>query len=178
MATQILEDDHAKLAELLKRLQQELGEENSASALPLLDRFWALLAIHIRAEHLWLFPAILNANRQSFGHHGVPAYERVGLLIGQLRSDHNFFMDELGRAAKTCRQIIAKSTTEQGPAEKLQSILSVVNAVALRLELHNSLEEEQVYRWPNLILSPREQDDLSTGMKRELENLPARFRTE
>jgi iron-sulfur cluster repair protein YtfE (RIC family) len=174
MSTEILKHDHNKLARLLETLKSSL-QNCGLEEFQVLDLFWAQLAVHIRAEHLCLFPAILSADRKLFGIAGVPSFEKAELAIAQLRSDHNFFMDQLGEAVKTFREILAQSSIAGESVKKLDSIRARINVVASRLESHNLLEEEQVYVWPQLILSPNELDDLNASMKKELENLPVRF---
>lgn len=51
---------------------------------------------------------------------------------------------------------------------------TVLEVVGL-LEEHNRLEEEEVYRWPGLLLSAAEREELDAQMRREIENLPPRF---
>ena len=177
MTFKFLQSDHQKLAELLYRLQ--LGFERDGDCALIfqqLDRFWALLAMHIRAEHLWLFPAILNADHQAFGQQGMASYEKAESVIARLRLDHNFFMDELAEAVKTFREILAEPLASQKLSTKVLSIKDRVNAVASRLELHNAVEEGEVYEWPTLILTSVQLDDLNEAIKRELNNLPARLR--
>ena len=53
---------------------------------------WARLAVHIRTEHLHLFPAIARR---------VNAAERA---IDRLRADHDFFMRELAQAIAILRE--------------------------------------------------------------------------
>jgi hemerythrin superfamily protein len=178
MTAKILKDDHAKLAELLQSLQSEFHGDDRAQAFHSLDLFWALLAMHIRAEHLWLFPEILKADRHLFGRGAVPSYTQAEKMIEQLKSDHNFFMDELAEAVKAFRHLLAESLGESQVSAQVESIQTRVKLVALRLESHNLLEENQVYQWTGLILTPEQQDQLNRAMKRELANLPARFRTE
>ena len=63
----ILEHDHASLDQLLTKLDQELAEPSEDRAFELLDLFWARLAVHIQAEHLHLFPALVNASSKFSG---------------------------------------------------------------------------------------------------------------
>ncbi len=84
-------------------------------------------------------------------------------------------MDELSRAVKTCREILANAESPQHVAEQLDTIRERVRAVSLRLESHNALEEDQVYKWPGLILSASDLQGLRAALRRELENLPRRF---
>jgi hypothetical protein len=176
MVVRILEHDHSLLSELLIHLQSRLQQQEAARAFELLDLFWARLAVHIRAENLCLFPAILNAPRELFGTNGgVPSFEEVRAAVEGLRSDHNFFMDELSKAVKTFREIMAKDETSLHVAEQLAPIRERVDAVSLRLESHNALEEDQVYKWPGLILTASDLQNLKAALRRELANLPQRF---
>lgn len=88
-------DDHAALDRVLKQLQTALRSSDLEIAHATLDLFWARLAVHIRAEHLHLFPTVLN---------------RLGneaqTVIAQLREDHDFFMHELARAVKAMRTLL------------------------------------------------------------------------
>ena len=173
MSTDILKHDHNELARLLETLHA--GVQGSEQEFQVLDHFWARLAMHIRAEHLCLFPAILGAERSRFGVNGAPSFEETEQVITQLKSDHNFFMGQLAEAVKTFRDILVELPERRDLSVKLDSISQRINAVASRLEHHNALEEEQVYFWPRFILDPGDLDDLRTSMKRELENVPTRF---
>jgi len=175
MANELLEHDHELLAQLLHELESGLREHNARQSFELLDLFWARLAMHIRAEHLWLFPAILNAPRNSFSKGGVPSFEEVALVIEGLRSDHNFFMDELAKAVKTFRLILAANGGSQDVGNQLDSIRMRVDAVSRRLQSHNELEEQYVYEWPGLLLDSVDLEVLVANLKRELDNLPQRF---
>jgi hypothetical protein len=55
-ASRRLADDHAALDEVLRQLQEPLDTADVAASHAQLDLFWARLAVHIRAEHLHLFP--------------------------------------------------------------------------------------------------------------------------
>jgi iron-sulfur cluster repair protein YtfE (RIC family) len=174
MSAEILKHDHNKLAKLFEKLKASL-QNCGVEEFQVLDLFWAQLAVHIRAEQLCLFPAILSADRKLFGVEGVPSFEDAELAIAQLKSDHNFFMDQLAEAVKTFRGILAQSLPACESAKRLDSISERINLVASQLESHNLMEELQVYVWPQLILNPKELDGLNAALKRELENLPARF---
>ncbi|HEX6045334.1 MAG TPA: hemerythrin domain-containing protein, partial [Pyrinomonadaceae bacterium] len=56
-----LADDHEDLHQLLEQLKKALHETDAGVPRGALDLFWARLAVHIRAEHLRLFPAVLSA---------------------------------------------------------------------------------------------------------------------
>jgi hypothetical protein len=176
MISKILEHDHEQLAELLHPLMSDLLKHDAGKTFELLDFFWARLAVHIRAENLCLFPAILSAPRELFSKDvGVPSFDETKTILEQLKTDHNFFMDELAKGVKTLRELLAKEKTVQHVDAELTGVQERVNAVSLRLESHNALEEDQVYKWPSLILNAASQQDLEVALKRELENLPPRF---
>lgn len=172
----ILERDHESLSELLTDLKSRLQQEDVSGTFELLDLVWARLAVHIRAENLCLFPAILSASPELFSAgDGVPSIEEAEATIESLRSDHNFFMDELARAVKTFRKILADAQSSQHFTEQLETIRQQLDAVCLRLEQHNKLEEDRVYKWPGLILGTSELEDLTVALRRELDNMPGRF---
>lgn len=176
MVSGILEHDHEQLSELLHGLKSNLHQHEAGHGFELLDRFWARLAVHIRAENLCLFPAILNAPSKSFSNRGgVPSFEEAKITIARLRSDHNFFMDELAKSVKMFRETIASPENTGHVLTQLATIRERVDAVSLRLESHNALEEEQVYKWPGLILGASDLQNLEAALRRELENLPGRF---
>ena len=174
MVPSALEEDHNQLADLLSDLKSRLNGGNAPEAFAALDIFWARLAIHIRAEHLCLFPAILNAASEKFNLRDVPSFEETSAAIETLRADHNSFMDELSRAVKSFRELLADERRLDKGA-RLDEIKRRVETVALRLESHNVLEEEQIYNLPDLILSTSEREQLSVAIERELNNLPERF---
>ena len=178
MSSEILEHDHKQLAEVLRELTAGLKRGNEDQTFQLLDLFWARLAVHIRAENLCLFPAILEAPREIFLKGGdLPTFEETKTILERLKADHNFFMDELAKAVKTFREILAKDKSRQqvDVDAEFAGIRDRVEAVSLRLESHNVLEEDQVYKWPGLILSESELQDLQAAIRHELENLPGRF---
>src|SRR5206468_616874 len=110
------------------------------------------LAVHIRAEHLCLFPALLEAARQlSSSEKGVPRFDEVQTTVNQLRRDHDFFMAELAHGVNIMRGMMS-SLTSDAIRECLRDVRQTVRAVKARLEEHNKLEEEQVYRWPAVLL--------------------------
>jgi len=176
MVSEILEHDHEQLSELLHGLKSNLHQHDAGQGFELLDHFWARLAVHIRAENLCLFPAILNAPGKLFSNRGgVPSFEQAKTMIARLRSDHNFFMDELAKSVKMFRETIANAENPEHVLVQLATIRERVDAVSLRLESHNALEEDKVYKWPGLILSASDLQNLEAALRCELENLPGRF---
>ena len=168
----LLQHDHELLNQLLTKLEKELSQSNVAAAFELLDRFWAGLALHIRAEKLQLFPALTSrAATQSASSFGPSADEVVDVLT-RLRTDHNFFMVELASAIKTMSGLMSGDLTTE---ESVASVQNRLVTLRQRIEAHNRLEEEQAYEWPAVVLSHSEQAALCERLKRELENLPPRF---
>src|SRR6185369_7648724 len=157
-ARQRLSNDHRGVNEVLKQLLTALQNQDVGTSYTKLDLFWARLAVHIRAEHLHLFPAVTGR---------LPKAQSV---VEKLRADHDFFMTELARAVNTLR--------EHPTSLELNSVLDVVLEVEKRLANHNEIEENQIYRWASTILTEPEQIDLAARINAELENRPSRFSLE
>lgn len=169
----LLQHDHESLGQLLAKLEQELAGSNIVAAFELLDRFWAGLALHIRAENVELFPALTDNLAASLTGSGVrPRSDEIEDVLSRLRTDHNFFMTELATAIKTMRAVVAGESPEEKSIASVQNRLAVIRQ---RLEEHNRIEEEQAYKWPELVLSDSGQMALLERLKRERDNLPPRF---
>jgi hypothetical protein len=169
----LLEDDHESLGRLLGELDLELAKSEPARALELLDLFWARLAVHIRAEHLHLFPALADVPvLVSTGGDGLPSASEVNDVLARLRSDHDFFMKELAQMMKIMRRLAANHTSDRAEHEDLRQRLS---AIATRLEAHNQVEETQAYQWPTLFLDDEELAKLHARVAYEVANLPPRL---
>lgn len=69
----LLAHDHSELDSTLAGLVSALFEGDAARSLERLDLFWARLAMHIRAENLYLFPALLRAAELIENRHRVRA---------------------------------------------------------------------------------------------------------
>ena len=167
-----LEHDHASLDQLLTELDQALAAPYQDRAFELLDLFWARLAVHIRAEHLHLFPALVKASSQFSGDSSLPSFVEVEETIAHLRSDHDFFMKELADMMKNMRDIRENKSSFQEVSGRLRERLTVIWT---RLKSHNKLEEEHVYVWPRRALDRKTIAALGSRVQHELENLPPRF---
>jgi hypothetical protein len=170
----LLAHDHSELDVALAGLLSALADGDAARALEVLDLFWARLAMHIPAENLHLFPALLRsaeANRRSTPIAAVPEPKEIQNVIAQLRGDHDFFMSELTEGVKQLRALCGR-----GSAEGLRQVREIIDGVSRRLEVHNALEESRVYGWAGLLLDATQQKDLNENIRRELENLPPRLR--
>src|ERR687883_1445422 len=94
----------------------------------------ARLAVHIRAEHLCLFPAVLDAARRSQTNAGgATRLAEAEAVISRLKRDHDFFMREMAGAVKTMREL--RSAQDSAAAEELlRGVRQTISAVKARLE--------------------------------------------
>ena len=162
---QRLSKDHLAVGEVLAQLVAALKNKDVKASYVKLDLLWARLAVHIRAEHLHLFPAVTNRSREAES------------VVESLREDHDFFMRELARAVATLRELPTPLESPEDEA-RLNSVLDVVLAVEKRLANHNDIEENQIYSLAGNILTEPEQVDLTTRINAELEHCPPRFSVE
>ena len=150
-----LSDDHKAVGEVLAQLWRALNNKDIQTSYARLDLLWARLAVHIRAEHLHLFPVILAKTTDA------------QTLIEPLRADHDFFMRELARALGILRD-----------EPNLETVTAIVREVENRLATHNEIEEHQIYPQSSRLLTEPEQLDLLARINAELENRPPRFSAE
>jgi hemerythrin-like domain-containing protein len=173
----LLEHDHSELDELLADSFRNLAAADVPRSFEKLDLFWARLAIHIRAEHLHLFPTLLHSLRSHDQSKKAgsrrPSLETVEKTIARLREDHDFFMTELGVAVKQLRDI--RPETHRDKPALIEKVRKKIAAVSERLKTHNELEESNVYPLAETLLTPAECVILNEKMRKELENVPQRF---
>lgn len=168
-----LSDDHHTVSEVLEQLLTALENKDVQTSYSRLDLFWARLAVHIRAEHLHLFPAVTDRLTKSL--HGVVSdLNEAQRVVESLRADHDFFMHELARAIGVLRQLPQTIVTTSDEA-KLAAVAGTVRKIEERLATHNEIEENQIYRWSSTILNESEQLELLARINAELENGPPRF---
>jgi hypothetical protein len=177
MTEDFMEQDHAALGEVFRQLDLTLGEGDTVRSFELLDIVWARLAVHIRAEHLHLFPAVLNALAEEAGADdpAKPSLTEARACLERLREDHNFFMSVLADAIKSLRELSRLALNGDDSTEQMETLRRKTTEVAARLKEHNRLEELKVYRWPATLLGSEAQVRLTGSLRRELENLPPRF---
>jgi len=169
--SQQLAHDHAELNGLLKEVQQALNGADLEVSQARLDLFWARLAVHIRAEHLHLFPSVLDGLSDTAVE---PTLNEARAAVERLRSDHNFFMRELARAIETMRTL--SSVRDNGTVnEGLQIVRDTIRKLEQRLVTHNQSEESQIYRWAGTVLNERSRAELAAQISDELMNRPPRF---
>ena len=170
-----LAHDHRELDKLLDELQSLLQSGTAKEIHRCLDFFWARLAVHIRAEHLGLFPAVIRAfeSRPENGAE-TPCLTEAQSLIAELRQDHDFFMHQLSRGIASVRTSLSAGESDLRN-NQLANLKRRIAAVTDRLASHNKLEEEGIYLWVGALLSQREQSDLRALVREELANLPPRF---
>jgi hemerythrin superfamily protein len=171
-AASLLADDHSEIDILIGDLLAALEEEERSKAFLRLDMLWARLAVHIRAEHLCLFPSILAAN--FINTCSGPTNEEAQSVIDQLRLDHEFFMRKLGTTVN-CMRNQQDSSDNELVSKQFREVRHSVVEIQTRLANHNELEENHVYKWANLVLDETERSALTARMRRQLENTPPRF---
>lgn len=173
---QELEADHREIDLILKRLDAAFEAGIVSEAFDSLDLFWARLAMHIRAEHLHLFPAVLKifTEGEKNKNANIPTtFEHAEKTLILLRAEHNFFMDELAAAIKEMRRIVF--LRDPSPAFGLPLVRERIERVINTLESHNEIEETEVYRWAEDSLCPVEKAAMTEKIIKELNNLPQRF---
>ena len=171
-----LADDHSEIDALLEEFFDALECADVELIYKSLDFFWARLAMHIRAEHLHLFPAITNAieTQTPENKSSVPSLTEALNAINDLQSDHNFFMRELLSAIKKLREL-RENKTNADFSKEISDVGEKIVSVKHRLEKHNETEETKVYMWADALLDQAERAALSGRMQREITNLPPRF---
>ena len=172
MPSDVLTNDHSEIDTLIGDLLAALDEGDKLKVFARLDLLWARLAVHIRAEHLCLFPSILGANFSdpSTG----PTQQEAERAIDQLRLDHEFFMRELATSVTSMRKQ-QQASDDEAASEQLREVRRSVIEIHTRLAKHNELEENQVYQWVNVLLNEAELSALAARITHELENIPPRF---
>jgi hemerythrin superfamily protein len=158
----ILTADHESLDELLNAAFDALLKQDKDRIFACIDMFWARLAMHIRAEHLHLFPAIKNAVKKP---NTMISAKKASAMIEMLHKDHDLFMRELIEIIKQLRE----------NAYEYESISLMLTGIGKRLVSHNMIEEKEVYGWAESLLTEKEYRSLQSKMLKEIINLPPRF---
>jgi hypothetical protein len=162
-------DDHAAIDRVLKELQAALWSSDLETAHAKLDLFWARLAVHVRAEHLHVFPTVLS----SLDRASAPSPDEAQSVVAELRQDHDFFMHQLALAVEIMRELL--TLPRQFVAEGVNNVKKILLEVEERLVRHNELEETQIYRWATILLNSEEQAKLANQITTELLKHPPRF---
>jgi hypothetical protein len=165
MMADILVLDHAEVDALFGDLSAAFARGGAREVFEKLDYLWARLAVHIRAEHLHLFPDLLAAAEgRGVGTGDTPTREQVCAAVERLREDHDFFMRELAAAVNASRELASRAGSPD--REQLLKIRGRVRAVAERLVEHNRVEKEQVYGWSEALLHGERGDTLGPRLAR------------
>ena len=175
-ARELLSDDHHAVGEVLQQLLMALDNKDVQTSFSKLDLLWARLAVHIRAEHLHLFPAVINHFTKQSDRIGPDASEAQA-VVDELRTDHDFFMHELARAIGILRELPHKIKSAKHEL-KLAAVKDIVREIEERLATHNDVEENQIYLWSSSLLTESERLDLVARINAELEKRPPRFSAE
>jgi hemerythrin superfamily protein len=149
-----LSNDHSEIDRLFSEAFDTL--ERGEDPFNTVDRIWARLAVHIRAEHLHLFPMINTAAER---HGKLQTIE----TLSKLRADHNFFMNHFGLLIKDLR------------AGSSESAKDVLEEISRRLKTHNEIEESQIYPLVDEWMSVADAEALQAKISSELDNAPPRF---
>ena len=171
-ASQQLADDHHELNEVMTQLETALQVGDVEILHAKLDLFWARLAVHIRAEHLHLFPGVLTVLKKN--ETTVPDAVNATSIIEHLRQDHDFFMHELARAVALLRKV-RKEADPNSVRAALERVGRVIKGIEQRLANHNDTEESQIYRWLPGLLNATELAELESQISVELCKRPPRF---
>jgi len=163
----VLTDDHESLNKLLLELMVFVRRSDFRWSFELLDLFCTQLAVHIRAENVCLFPAILNAPNNRFTDAG---FELTALkaAIERLKLEHNILTEELMKAARLMRQLMNDNENGELTDETVKSLA----AVAILLAEHQELEEREVCQAAKLVLDPAEFALLEEAVARETHKRP------
>jgi len=147
-----LAKDHAEIDALCREARTALGHGLQAEAHRALDRIWMRLAVHIRAEHKALFPAVAGTRPD------------LAEALQSLREDHDFFMATLAALVTALKGTELDWTAARSGFEALQR----------RLADHNALEEERIYPVADE-LPEVQRRRLAGDISRELATLPTRY---
>jgi hemerythrin superfamily protein len=172
--SKLLADDHVALDRLLKQLQTALSHSDVNACYASLDLFWAKLAVHIRAEHIHLFPGILKGTIQIVAEQVPAMLNETRATIERLRADHDFFIHQLAKAVENMRRLL--NVSEQSIiVEGLIIVRDTISEIERKLADHNRIEESQIYQLAGIVLSTQEQAELAKRISSELEKRPPRF---
>ncbi|HJV37372.1 MAG TPA: hemerythrin domain-containing protein [Geothrix sp.] len=144
--------DHAEIDALFGEARMAMDRSLQPEAHRALDRIWMRLAVHIRAEHKALFPAVAEARPD------------LAEALRTLREDHDFFMATLATAVNALK----------GPGLDWAAARTAAEAVQRRLAAHNALEEERIYPVADQ-LPEVQRRHLAGEVLRELAALPTRY---
>lgn len=172
MLKSLMEQDHAEVDELYSAALDALDARDRQASLQRVDLFWARIAMHIRAEHLHLFPTVLRLADATGGGGPETSLSDLPNVIERLRRDHNEFMDELIRTMKLIR---ASAAEDDGRSEILKLARESLASVHRALEQHNRIEEERIYSLEELLNASGNANQLERLLRHEITNLPPRF---
>lgn len=176
-AREILSDDHEAVSEVLEQLLTALANKDVESIHSNLDLLWARLAVHIRAEHLHLFPTVISRLTETANDAVSSEFKDAESVVEQLHIDHDFFMRELAHAIGVLREM-PRPVSDASDEAKLAEISETVREIEKRLLTHNEIEENHIYRAAGIILTEPEQLELAARINDELEKRPQRFSAE
>lgn len=140
-----LASDHRDLDALAEEAFAAFARADGAAIHGALDRLWMRLAVHIRAEHKVLFPAL------------AAAPDDIQAILQDLRADHDVFMATLARLLQDLRKPGANHPLLAAAFAEMHGLL----------QRHNHLEETRIY--------PLAGEELVPRIAKELAFLPERY---
>ncbi len=166
----VLINDHESLNKLLLELMGLVRRSDFRWSFELLDLFCAQLAVHIRAENVCLFPAILNAPNNRFTEAGLEI-TALRETIEKLKHQHSMLTEELKKSASLMRELL--DNVENGENGGLTDAMAKsLTAVGILLAEHQELEEREVCPAAKLVLDPAEFVRLEEAVEQETHKLP------
>lgn len=162
----MLVEDHAAIDKLFDDVFAAFESDDPSGAFAKIDLLWAHLAMHIRAEHLHLFPTLLSVASKTDG----AGVSKLANTIDGLREDHNFFMRIFAEVIKRMR---GQTSVDSGTS--FDEVKAWIETVKLRLVDHNEIEESAIYPLTETLLSVETSALLREKIEHEIANLPPRF---
>ena len=171
----LLKTDHEVLEAMLRDLIVQLEKSNFTWAYDAFDLFWGSLTVHLNAENNYLFPALLNCDRERLGCDELPTYHELENTIEQFKSDHANFMDQLEEWMRELRLLMNTGPLTWDKRQSVEKIKRSLVSFSTWFQLHNETEEEKIHTLPARILPAGDLVRLEMSVRNEIQNLPERF---
>lgn len=171
----LLKTDHEVLEAMLRDMVVQLEKSNFVWAYDAFDLFWGSLTVHINVENNFLFPALLNCDRERLGRNELPTYAELEKMIQQLKNDHATFMDQLVELMRELRGLLNTGPLSWEKRQSVEKIKRSLVSFSTWFRMHNETEEERIHSLPARILPAGDLVRLEMAVRTEIQNLPSRF---